>query len=98
MAKQKETIFGEQVDKDLKEAFGPRVVIFNIQQKTKAGDPDRIVCIKGKFLALELKTEEGHIDNLQLAKLVKVMHAGGLAFKTTPRTWPRILKHLKDYF
>jgi len=46
MPKQPETIFGERVDADLKKAFGKDVEIFNIQQKTKAGDPDRLICLK----------------------------------------------------
>jgi len=98
MPKQPETIFGERVDADLKKAFGKDVEIFNIQQKTKAGDPDRLICLKGHFLGLELKIDGGTTETIQLVKLLKIKKAGGSAYRVYPYTWSTILKELKKVY
>lgn len=92
--KKKETSFAEKVDTDLKRCFGKRVVIINVQQKTKRGDADRVICLNGKFVALELKTEEGSPDTLQLIKLLEIRAAGGLAYLVKPSNWPDVLAYL----
>jgi len=98
MAKKPETVFGEKVDSDLRKTFGKEVKIFNIQQVAKRGDPDRIICLKGDFLALELKIEGGRTETLQLLKLLEIRKAGGKAFLVYPYTWPAILEELKSFY
>jgi len=95
MSKKPESIFAEQVDKDLKKTFGDKVFFENIQQVVKAGTPDRLCCIKGHFVALELKTEEGRLSKIQKLKLAKITNAGGLAYVVKPSTWEHCLKELK---
>jgi len=94
MSKQPETIFGEQVDKDLRKTFGKDIWIENIQQVGKRGTPDRLICIKGRFVALELKVEGGVVDKLQMLKLLEINKAGGLGFVVYPHTWDFILSKL----
>lgn len=98
MAKYDETLFGERVDRDLKKAFGDKVQIFNIQQVGKIGDPDRLICLKGIFLAIELKKEGGKPDTIQIVKLLKVRAAEGIAILSTPSSWPDDLKFIKQVF
>jgi hypothetical protein len=43
------------------------------------GTPDLIVCYKGRFIALEVKTETGKATVLQEAALRKIRAAGGVA-------------------
>jgi hypothetical protein len=98
MAKKSETSFAEKVDADLKEAFGADVWVENIQQVGKSGTPDRLVCLKGAFIALELKTNEGVASKIQILKLNRLRIAGGRGFIVTPTNWPDVLGYLRTKF
>lgn len=98
MAKKDETIFAEKVDAQLKAFFGKDIEIFNIQQVTKIGDPDRLICLKGLFLALEFKDEGGVTASIQLVKLIKVKRAKGLAYRVYPSNWEKTFKELKRIY
>ena len=45
----------------------------------KAGIPDLLCCIHGKFVALELKTEKGAATVLQKFNILKIQESGGYA-------------------
>ena len=94
MPKKPETIFGEKVDADLRKAFGSDVWVENIQQVGKRGTPDRLICLNGTFIALELKVEGGETDLLQLVKLKEIIKAGGKAYVVYPHTWNIVKKEL----
>lgn len=44
-----------------------------------AGIPDLIICYKGNFIGLEVKTDTGRATDLQLATIRKIQRAGGIA-------------------
>lgn len=44
------------------------------------GIPDLLICVNGRFLAVELKTETGTVSGAQHAHLAKIREAGGEAF------------------
>lgn len=44
-----------------------------------AGVPDIICCYKGKFIALEVKTDDGKTTALQDATIKRIRKAGGIA-------------------
>jgi len=94
MAKKPETIFGENVDKDLKSTFGGDVLIFNIQQAAIRNTPDRLICLRGDFIAIELKSTGGVLSRGQYLKLRKINRAGGKAFVAYPETWRFVLDEL----
>ena len=48
-----------------------------------SGIPDIIVCYSGKFVAFEVKTEEGKLSKLQEITIEKIRNAKGMAFKVT---------------
>ena len=48
-----------------------------------SGIPDIIVCYKGKFVAFEVKTENGKLSKLQEVTIRKIQSAQGLTFKVT---------------
>lgn len=98
MAKKPETIFAEQVDRDLKSVFGKDVWVENIQQVGKRGTPDRLICLKGKFVALELKVEGGVTAMLQLIKLKEIIAAGGTGLIVYPHTWTHVLEYLTTIY
>ena len=45
-----------------------------------SGIPDIIVCIVGRFIALEVKTQKGKTTPLQNAAIRKIRSSGGFAF------------------
>lgn len=96
MSKNTETIFSELVDNDLKKVFGIYCFNENIQQAAKIGTPDRLLCIGGRFIGLELKTYAGVASKAQLMKLHRIRVAGGIALLVTPSNWPSILNKLLD--
>lgn len=53
-------------------------------QFTKAGIPDILACVKGKFVAIELKTETGRLSKLQEYNLAKIKESGGQALVLHP--------------
>lgn len=62
-----------------------------IQQKGKSGSPDFYLCIRGKFVALEIKSEEGEPTPLQERKLDEVRVNGkGIGLVAWPQNWDEI--------
>ena len=48
------------------------------------GIPDIIICLKGLFIAIELKTEEGKPSALQLWNIEEIKKSGGQAIVLKP--------------
>ena len=95
MTKKPETKFIEKVDAELKDTFGKSIWLENIQQVSKSGTPDRLICLNGFFVALEIKTDEGTASKIQLLKLAKIKKAGGTAFIVTPSNFLRVIEKLR---
>jgi hypothetical protein len=89
MAQKPETVFRKRVRADLKKL--PDTAIYPIQQKTIIGDPDFILDVRGFFVALELKAEEGELSPLQKYKLSQGKGRGYVAY---PTTWKEIYSEL----
>ena len=51
---------------------------------SKVGVPDIIACVKGHFVAVEVKAENGKPSELQLYHLDKIGEAGGYSFLLYP--------------
>lgn len=75
--KKPETKFREKVDRLLSEI--PNACFESIQQKAIRGTPDKIGCVAGVFVALELKSGKGKATELQQHKLNRFSAAGGIA-------------------
>jgi hypothetical protein len=71
-------------------------VIFPIQQVSIVGDPDYLLCIRGRFVALELKREGKEPRPLQQYKLDQVKKAWGVALVASPETWEQVKGVLRD--
>ena len=52
----------------------------------QAGIPDIIGCYKGKFVAIELKTDVGRLSDLQKVILKRIEDNGGVALVIRPNT------------
>ena len=98
MAKKPETRFGDSIDPLLRNI--PESVWFNIQQLSIRGTPDRLGCISGTFIALELKASEKDytkgikgIDSrtkLQQHNINKINNAGGYGTFLYPENWDEV--------
>ena len=52
---------------------------------TQAGVPDILACIKGRFLAIEVKDTKGKPSPLQIHNIKKIRESGGLALIAYPK-------------
>ena len=66
----------------------------SIQQIAINGSPDILLGIRGKFVALELKAEDGSLSKLQAFKLQDAIDKGNLAFVARPSNWKIIKRFL----
>lgn len=95
MSKKKETIFKEKIQKDLN--FLNPIYHEKIQQVAISGTPDMFICICGLFIAFELKKDKiSKISEIQLYKLKKIYHAGGIALIVYPEIWSFIYEKLRS--
>lgn len=51
---------------------------------TRAGVPDLLVCVRGHFVAIEVKAENGKLSKLQKYNLEQIRKAGGIALAVKP--------------
>lgn len=47
---------------------------------SRAGTPDILACVNGRFIAIEVKRPKGVISELQKANIELIKRAGGVAF------------------
>ena len=65
-----------------------------IQQKAIVGSPDFVLCVQGRFVALELKADSGSLSKLQEFKLAKITSSGGHSLVAAPNNWVAIKEQL----
>lgn len=94
MPRKSETKFKEKI-KPLLEKL-PNTWVEKIQQVSIRGTPDFILCVNGKFIALELKKDKYEkADPLQEYKLNKIIDSGGIGIVVCPENWEEIYKFLE---
>lgn len=90
MAKKPETLFKEKVQDFIKTL--PNTWCLKTQERTIRGIPDLLLCIKGQFVAIELKKSvEDEPDPLQEFNLTKITKAGGASLTAYPENWPQVM-------
>lgn len=62
---------------------------------TKAGTPDLLCCINGRFVAIEVKSNTGKPSELQKYNIEQIHNSGGIALVSYPNDWIH-LKQLID--
>jgi hypothetical protein len=80
-----ESVFRAKVRKFLKTLS--HTVVFSVQQISLNGTPDMLLCVHGKFVALELKSRGGRVTPLQQLKLDEVRRARGVSIVADPDNW-----------
>lgn len=94
MAQKLETKFKNRIRPLLEKI--PNCFVIKIQQTSIRGDPDFVLCIRGRFVALELKKDLKEMAMLlQEYKLNKITKAGGISFVVCPETWETVYKILR---
>lgn len=88
-----ETLFRKRAQKEIDTL--PHTYSFSIQQISKRGDPDVVLCILGHFVAIEFKRAGGKATKLQAHKLQKIRDAGGSTFVAEPENWAETFSQLK---
>lgn len=69
----------------------------SIQQKSIRFTPDKILCINGLFISLEIKTDEGRLSPGQELKNTLIRERGrGIALIVYPSNWEQIKTTLKE--
>lgn len=79
---QKETLLKIKVLQVLKEL--PNTWFLKTQEVARSGVPDLLMCVAGRFVAIELKTEDGVISKLQEYNLKRIEDTGGVSVVLTP--------------
>lgn len=74
----------------------PDLWVVKTEQRSIRGIPDLLICYKGKFVAWELKTNDGVTDVLQDFTLGKITQAGGVARVVQPRNLEKHVQELLD--
>lgn len=65
---------------------------------SQAGVPDLLCCLRGVFIAIEVKAERGKPSELQLHNLRKIHEAGGRAILAYPKDWEVLKAMLKLWY
>lgn len=90
-----ETKFLKEVQKFL-DSIGAYTVKQHGNMYSQVGIPDLLICYKGKFIALELKSEKGKPSPLQLRNIDLIKAAGGDARVLYPKDFESFKKEVID--
>jgi hypothetical protein len=74
----------------------PNTWCVKVQQVAIRGTPDLLCCIAGRFVAIELKSDEQEPDALQAYTLNLIAEAGGIGMVVNPVNWPASFDALTD--
>ena len=81
--------FENKIKKFLKDR-GCWYVKYFANRNTRAGVPDILACVNGRFVAIEVKAENGKPTELQKWNVDKIRECGGVSMIVYPHDW--------DYF
>lgn len=91
---QKETLLKIKVLQALKKL--PNTWFLKTQEVARSGVPDILMCLAGRFVAVELKTNEGVISKLQEYNLKRIEETGGVSIVLTPGNLEASIQFLEN--
>lgn len=91
---QRETLLKIKVIQALKKL--PNTWFLKTQEVARSGVPDILMCLAGRFVAVELKTNEGVISKLQEYNLKKIEETGGVSIVLMPNNFEASIQFLKN--
>lgn len=77
------------------ESVGGWWVKFHGNAFTRDGVPDLLCCINGKFLAIEVKRDDGEPSKIQLHEIEEIKKAGGFAGVYYPKDFDRLKEEIR---
>lgn len=80
--------FENKIKKFLKDR-GCWYVKYFANRNTRAGVPDILACVNSRFVAIEVKAENGKPTELQKWNVEQIKKCGGLAVVLYPADWER---------
>ena len=86
MAEEKQ--FENKIKKLLKDSGAYTIKYWGGGEFTKAGVPDLLVCLNGRFVGIEIKATRGKPSELQLHNLKQIQKAGGIGLLLYPTDFP----------
>ena len=81
---QREKVFENKVKAYLK-SIGAYFIKTHGDRFSKVGIPDILACVNGRFVAVEVKAENGKPSELQLHHIEQIKKAGGVAYILYPK-------------
>lgn len=82
--------------KDYLKSKGCWHVKFFANGMTRSGIPDILACVNGRFVAIEVKAENGRPSKLQLWNVEKIKEANGIAVIAYPKDWEKLKQLIDD--
>ena len=86
----------EQKIKRFLDEEGAYWVKFFANSYTRSGVPDLLCCVKGHFVAVEVKAPNGKPSLLQIHNCTEIRIAGGFAFILYPSGFEEFKQFVKD--
>lgn len=88
--------FENKVKKYLTDNYAWFVKYWAGAKYTKSGIPDILACVKGNFVGIELKAQNGKPDLLQLIMLSKIRNAGGYGILLYPDSFEEFKRFCEE--
>lgn len=82
--------FENKIKKFLKDR-GCWYVKYFANRNTRAGVPDILACVNGRFVAVEVKAENGKPTELQKWNVEQIKESGGIALVLYPADWEKFV-------
>jgi Holliday junction resolvase len=90
-----EKIFENKIKSYLK-SIGAYFIKTHGDRFSKVGTPDIIACVNGRFVAIEVKAENGKPSELQLYHLEQITNAGGISYLLYPKDFEQFKKDMEE--
>lgn len=62
---------------------------------TRRGVPDLLACVNGRFLAIEVKAEDGRLSELQVVEMNRICDSGGVAMCVKPSQFDLLVRKIE---
>ena len=92
----RESVFQQKVLKFLKDKK-IYVIKFNASGLTKVGVPDILMCLRGRFVGIEAKTDTGKQSELQKYNAQEIIKSGGEYILLRPKQFDEFKELINKY-
>lgn len=90
----KEKVFENKIKSYLK-SIGAYFIKTHGDRFSKIGTPDILACVNGRFVAIEVKGENGKPSELQLYHIMQIRRSGGIGFILYPKDFEEFKREME---